>query len=586
MKSKLTSILGCLLAAAALLGSTAPSAHAQSTPPSTSGSPQIEYNFTTLAGAVGQIGSADGTGSAARFNYPLGVALDSAGNVYVADSNNNTIRKVTSSGMVTTLAGSPGVAGNANGTGSAAQFNSPSGVAVDTAGTVYVADSNNYAIRMITPPGVVTTLAGGQRGSADGTGSAAQFGSLFGVAVDGAGNVYVADFGNNTIRMITPAGVVTTLAGTAGVAGSADGTGSAAQFNCPSSVAIDSVGNVYVADSGNSTIRKITPAGVVTTFAGTAHTNSNLGDADGAGSAAQFYLPYGVAVDEAGNVYVADSDNFTIRIITPADVVTTIAGAAGQIGSANGVGSTARFFLPSSVAVDGAGNVYVADTYNFTIRKGIPAIVGPAGPAGPQGATGAAGPAGPQGATGATGSAGATGAAGPQGPQGPAGPQGATGAIGPAGPTGATGPIGLTGAKGATGATGPAGPSGATGATGPQGPQGIAGPVGPPAPIGIFPVKTVTANITLTASNTVVLIDSTRNNVTVTLPDATTNTGRYYIIKCIANGHNCAFQPRSGQQCDGASQINLNGAGSSDTVISNGTSWISISYSGSVLPQL
>ena len=219
------------------------------------------------------------------------MAVDGSGNVYVADTDNNTIRKITPAGVVTTLAGTAGVPGSADGTGSAAQFNYPGGVAVDGSGNVYVADIDNNTIRKITPAGVVTTLAGtaGVHGSADGTGSAAQFYDPHGVAVDGSGNVYVADTDNNTIRKITPAGVVTTLAGTAGVYGSADGTGSAAQFNYPAGVAVDGSGNVYVADTYNDTIRQITPAGVVTTLAGTA---GMPGSADGTGSAARFYYPY------------------------------------------------------------------------------------------------------------------------------------------------------------------------------------------------------------------------------------------------------------------------------------------------------
>ncbi|MGA2865882.1 MAG: NHL repeat-containing protein [Verrucomicrobiota bacterium] len=326
---------------------------------------------TTLAGLGGYNGSGDGTGSAARFDWPGGVAVDSAANVYVADTRNNTVRKLTPGGVVTTLAGLAGWGGSADGTGSAARFYGPSGVAVDSAGNVYVADYGNCTIRKVTPGWVVTTLAGlaGNWGSADGTASAARFKSPSGVAVDSAGNVYVADYGNNTIRRVTPGGVVTTLAGLAGTWGSADGTGSAARFLHPGGVAADSAGNVYVADNGNYTIRKVTPGGAVTTLAGLA---GSSGSADGTGSAARFYWPTGVAVDSAGNVYVVDTDNCTIRKVTPAGAVTTLAGLAGSSGSADGTGGAARFYYPCGVAADSAGNVYVADTCNYTVRKVTP----------------------------------------------------------------------------------------------------------------------------------------------------------------------------------------------------------------------
>jgi hypothetical protein len=336
----------------------------------------VAYDFITLAGTAGQAGSADGTGSSALFNFPSGIAVDDAGNAYVADTNNDTIRKITSAGVVTTLAGVAGSQGPADGIGSAAQFAFPASVAVDGEGIVYVADPGNDTIRKITSAGVVTTLAGtaGQSGSVDGTGSAALFHGPYGIAVDGAGNVYVAD-SNGAIRKITSAGVVTTLAGTAGQSGSADGTGSGALFYEPYGVAVAGAGIVYVADSGNNTIRKITSAGVVTTLAGMA---GQAGSADGTGSAAQFNFPWNVVVDGAGNVYVADTGNYTIRKITSGGVVTTLAGTAGQAGSADGTGSAAQFGYPGAIAVDGSGNVYVADSDNETIRKGIPTIVGPA----------------------------------------------------------------------------------------------------------------------------------------------------------------------------------------------------------------
>jgi len=324
----------------------------------------------TLAGSPGQAGSADGTGSAARFWDPAAVAVDGAGNVFVAEPYNHTIRKITPAGVVSTLAGSVGTPGPADGTGGAAQFNTPTGVATDSAGNVFVADQENHAIRKVTRAGLVTTLAGlaGSPGSADGTGSAARFSQPAGVAVDAVGNVFVADYGNSVIRKVTSAGEVTTLAGLAGAPGSTDGTGSAARFDQPTGVALDGAGNVYVADRANCTIRAVTPAGVVTTLAGLAGVS---GVTDGTGSAARFSGPQDVAADSAGNVLVAD--NHTIRRVTPAGVVTTLAGSAGSPpGSADGTGSTARLHGPEGVAVDGVGNVFVADYGNGTIRKVIP----------------------------------------------------------------------------------------------------------------------------------------------------------------------------------------------------------------------
>ena len=291
------------------------------------------YSFTTFAGLPP--GSADGTGSAARFNSPGGVARDSAGNTYVADTVNSTIRKITPAGVVTTFAGLAGSTGSANGTGSAARFNSPAAVAIDSVGNIFVADSNNSTIRKITPARVVSTFAGlaGSTGSANGTGSAARFNFPGALAVDSGNNIYVADTGNSTIRKITPARVVSTFAGLAGSIGTANGTGSAARFNFPGGVAVDraGTGNIYVGDTSNFTIRQITPARVVTTLAGSPLMR---GGANGTGSAARFLLPTGMAVDSAGNIYVADADACTIRKIAPGGVVSTFAGSfAGGAGS-------------------------------------------------------------------------------------------------------------------------------------------------------------------------------------------------------------------------------------------------------------
>ncbi|MBI4661194.1 MAG: SMP-30/gluconolactonase/LRE family protein [Verrucomicrobia bacterium] len=327
-----------------------------------------------LAGSAGPSGYADGTLDAARFNQPRGTAIDSAGNLYVADYRNHTIRKITTDGMVSTLAGWAGSPGSANGSGSAARFNFPMDVAVDSAGNVYVADSSNHTIRKITPGGFVSTLAGwpGIVGSADGPATTARFFVPMGVAVDSAGTVYVADSLNRTIRKITPAGFVSTLAGLAGNAGVADGVGSTARFVDPRGVAVDGSGTLYVADSETHRIRKITPEGVVSTLAGW-----SAGSADGTGSAARFNYPNGVTVDGAGNIFVADSGNSTIRKITPGGVVSTLGGLAGSPGSADGTGSAARFYNPAGVEVDSAGNLYVADSWNHTIRKGVPPSLPP-----------------------------------------------------------------------------------------------------------------------------------------------------------------------------------------------------------------
>ena len=326
---------------------------------------------TTLAGSAGNSGSTDGTGTTARFTKPADVTVDGAGNVYVSDTNDFTIRKITPAGAVTTLAGLAGARGSTDGVASAARFNDPTGITVDSAGNVYVADTDNETIRKITAAGVVTTVAGqaGRTGSADGTGTAAQFASPSDVNVDAAGNLYIADADNNTIRRITPAGDVTTVAGLAGASGSTDGTGAAARFSSPEGVAVDGAGNLYVADTNNQTIRKISPAGAVTTLAGAAGLS---GGGDGPGSVARFQYPSDLTVDGAGNVYVADTDNHAIRKITPAGTVATVAGTVGTSGSSDGMGTAARFFYPTGVAADAGGNVYVADTDNHTVRKAAP----------------------------------------------------------------------------------------------------------------------------------------------------------------------------------------------------------------------
>ena len=327
----------------------------------------------TLVGQALSSGSSDGIGSAARFYYPSGIAADSAGNLYLADTDNHTIRKiVASTGAVTTLAGLAGSSGSADGTGSAARFNNPSGVAVDSAGNVYVADTMNNTVRRVTASGAVSTLAGqaGVAGSVNGTGTAAEFQGPQGLAIDSGSNLFVADTNNHTIRKVVPStGVVTTVAGLAGNSGSVDGLGSLGRFNYPSGIAVDGAGILYVADTDNYTIRTISTTGLVSTLAGLA---GNSGGADGTGGAARFDSPSDLAVDASGNVYVADTDNHTIRKVVPSTgAVSTLAGLAGTSGSADGLGSSVRFFGPTGIVVDSSSNLYIADTNNDTIRLGL-----------------------------------------------------------------------------------------------------------------------------------------------------------------------------------------------------------------------
>lgn len=259
MSNKLIYTLGCLVLS--LAGCGGGSSSGQGADSSNSLGSMVH-----LVGHLFGTGNLDGLVSAAAFNGPREIAADSSGNIYVADTVNHTIRKITPQGVVSTLAGSSGVSGSANGTGTAASFNSPYGLAVDSAGVVFVADRENHTIRKITPAGVVTTFAGAATvaGSTDGIGAAARFNNPSALAFDSLGNLFVAEFGNNVIRKILAD------AGTAGTVGSTNGTGTAARFNVPVGIAIDSAGNLYVADGGNSLVRKMTSAGVVTTLAGTA----------------------------------------------------------------------------------------------------------------------------------------------------------------------------------------------------------------------------------------------------------------------------------------------------------------------------
>jgi sugar lactone lactonase YvrE len=298
---------------------------------------------TTYAGMPARSGYYDGIEAAADFKFPKGVTADAAGVVYVADTGNNTIRKISPASGVTTLAGIMGSQGSTNFTGALARFRSPGGV---------------------------TTLAGtvGSQGSANGTGAAARFRSPQGLAADASGTLYIADTDNNLIRKVTGNGKVTTFAGT-GTAGSTDGTGDVAKFFGPAGITVDAVGNVYVADSNNNTIRKISAAGVVSTIAGMA---GSAGNVDATGTAAQFSNPTGITVDPAGNLFVVDRGNRKIRKITSAGTVSTLTTTSTQ---------------PTALAADGAGNLYLFDADTFTISKITPSgtVTTEAGVAGQRG---------------------------------------------------------------------------------------------------------------------------------------------------------------------------------------------------------
>lgn len=322
-------------------------------------------SVSTLAGQAKSKGSTDGLGHSARFNRPMGVAIDAANTIYVADADNQAIRKMSAAGLVTTLAGTAGSKGSAD--GATAHFSAPAGLAIGSDGTLFVADALNNTIRAVTASGVVTTVAGapGEKGSADGKTADARFNCPHSVATDASGILYIADTYNHTIRKISPGGDVTTLAGKAGERGSNDGLGAAARFKHPAGIAVDGQGTVYVTDNGNNTVRKISPDGRVTTMAGTA---GRKGEADGTGAAARFWVPTGIAVSARGIVYVADNLNCNIRQISPNGVVTTLAGDCRAFGSADGTGLNASFNCPFGLAVAADGTVYVADTANHTIR--------------------------------------------------------------------------------------------------------------------------------------------------------------------------------------------------------------------------
>jgi sugar lactone lactonase YvrE len=334
-----------------------------------------EYEFTTYAGSG--YGHLDGNRAIAKFRSPEGIAVDKNGNVYVTEYASSIVRKITPDGIVSVLAGKDMELGFADGTTGEARLNRPHGVTVDENLNVFVTDMKNCTVRKIDPSGKVKTIAGipGVTGHADGKASEATFNQPEAIAVNSKGYLYIADTYNFTIREISPEGIVKTVAGKAGEAGNADGKGSQSRFNMPLGIATDGADNIYIADAnydgatnGNCTIRKISPAGEVTTIAGLA---GITGYADGIGKLARFNKPVGITVTKDGVIYVADTEADTIRKITADGNVSTIGGMYLIEEEKNGTGSGARFNDPQAITVDNNGVLFVADTFNNRVAKGV-----------------------------------------------------------------------------------------------------------------------------------------------------------------------------------------------------------------------
>jgi streptogramin lyase len=325
---------------------------------------------TTVAGlGPNSDGFVNGVAGVAQFDQPAGLAMDSAGNLYVADSLNNAIRKIDTQGNVTTVAGLGfGSMGLRNGGVKTAEFNNPLGVAVDSSGNLFVADNANSAIRKIDTHGNVTTFVGPEGTTWVSSGEGAGVNYPTGIAIDSSGNLYVADGDDNAIRKIDPSANVSTIAGGPGHLGFSDGDAGTAKFQPPYGIAVDTAGNVYFTDQIDNAVRKVDTQGNVSTLAGLG--SAKHGFVDGSAATAQLFEPCNLAPDTAGNLYFTDQRNNAVRKIDPQGNVSTIVGRGpASDGFVNGDAGTAEFNYPSGVVLDSSGNLYVGDLMNNAVRK-------------------------------------------------------------------------------------------------------------------------------------------------------------------------------------------------------------------------
>jgi sugar lactone lactonase YvrE len=325
------------------------------------------YKATTSYFTGGQKGFADGPPASVKFEGPYKIIFDTKGTLYMTDQGNCMVRKIASDGTVSSIAGSPH-SGFKDGKGDQALMKFPIGIDLGPDGTIYIADHQNNAIRKISPDGTLTTIAGDpdREGLMDGDLKTARFKKPYGVKLDKAGTLWICDTENGLIRKIAPDGQVTTFAGS--TPGYADGKLRDAKFYFPAHLSFDEAGNIYVADKHNHCIRKMTSDGMVSTFAGKPEQN---GFKDGSSKDAMFNQPSNVQVDKMGNLYVTDLYNHCIRLIYPDGMVTTLAGQPGNLGYVEGPGEEAKFYYPQGSTFDNDGNLYVTDSFNNRVRKVI-----------------------------------------------------------------------------------------------------------------------------------------------------------------------------------------------------------------------